>query len=40
LLGKAHKLDEALAVVRPFLDPLFRGEGKGSWDPHRQRWTG
>lgn len=40
LLGKARTLDEALAVVRPFLDPLFQGEAKGSWDPQRQRWTG
>ena len=40
LLGNARTLDGALAVVRPFLDPLLRGEARGSWDPQHQRWSG
>jgi len=39
MLPDARTLDEALAVVRPFLDPVFQGTADGSWDPKRQRWT-
>ena len=38
LLETAQTLDEALAVVRPFLDPLFRGEAAGTWDSVERRW--
>ena len=38
LLANAHSLDEALAVVRPFIDPLLNGTAKGKWDPRRGAW--
>jgi hypothetical protein len=31
-------LDEAIAAVSPFLDPLLDGSATGSWDPVRRRW--
>ena len=40
LLETAQTLDEALAVVRPFLDPLFTGEAAGTWDSGGRQWTG
>ena len=39
LLPIAHTLDEALDVVRPFLDPLLDGTACGTWDRDGQRWT-
>jgi hypothetical protein len=39
LLPLARTLDEALAVVRPFLDPLLDGTAHGVWQPHDRRWT-
>jgi hypothetical protein len=33
LLPIAHDLDEALDVVRPFLDSLLNGTAEGTWDP-------
>ena len=39
LLPYAKTLDEALAVVRPFVDPLLDGSADGSWDRERRRWT-
>jgi hypothetical protein len=39
LLPIAHDLDEALDVVRPFLDPLLDGTAEGTWDPAARRWT-
>jgi hypothetical protein len=38
LLSVAHTLDEALAVVAPFLDPLLEGGAEGVWDPGDGRW--
>ncbi|MGH2924369.1 MAG: nucleotidyl transferase AbiEii/AbiGii toxin family protein, partial [Solirubrobacterales bacterium] len=38
LLPMARTLDEALAVVRPFLDPLLDGTATGRWDPKQRRW--
>lgn len=38
LLPIAHDLDEALDVVRPFLDALLDGSAAGSWDPHARQW--
>ena len=32
-------LDDALAVVGPFLDPLFDGTATGTWQPDAGRWT-
>lgn len=40
LLPAARTLDEALAVVRPFVDPLLIGTAVGSWDPNAGAWTG
>lgn len=37
LLPLAHTLDEALAVVRPLLDPLLDGTAAGDWDPNGGR---
>jgi len=31
-------LDEALEVVRPFLDPLLDGTARGPWNPESGRW--
>jgi hypothetical protein len=39
LLPVARTLDEALATVRPFLDPLLGGTARGTWEPHATRWT-
>ncbi len=40
LLDIARTLDEALAVVCPFANPLLQGSTAGSWDPKSARWTG
>ena len=40
VLAVGRSLDEALAVVRPFLDPLLAGEAAGRWDPKLARWVG
>lgn len=34
----AATLDEALAAVRPFLDPLLDKTAAGTWDPGRRIW--
>lgn len=39
LLPVARTLDEALAVVRAFLDPLLDGTAVGTWDPKQGRWV-
>lgn len=39
LLPIAHTLDAALAVVRPFAEPLFEGSARGSWDPGLRAWS-
>lgn len=38
LLSSADTLDEALAIVGPFIDPVLAGTARGSWDPTRQAW--
>ena len=38
LLPLARTLDEALAVVSPFLDPLLDGSAAGTWDHRGTRW--
>jgi hypothetical protein len=38
LLPTARTLDEALAVVRPFIEPLLEGTAVGIWDPVRRLW--
>ncbi len=40
LLPTAHSLDEALGVVRPFVEPLLAGTAAGRWDPKVGRWSG
>jgi hypothetical protein len=39
LLRSARTLDEALAAVRPFADPLLDGTASGTWDPRGARWA-
>ncbi|MBA3807668.1 MAG: nucleotidyl transferase AbiEii/AbiGii toxin family protein [Solirubrobacterales bacterium] len=39
LLTDAATLDEALAIVRPFLDPLLQGTTRGLWSPEDAAWT-
>lgn len=39
LLPTAHTLDDALGVVRPFLDPLLDGSAQGIWNPQAGAWT-
>lgn len=34
----AGSLPDALARVRPYLDPLLDGTASGRWDPKRSRW--
>jgi hypothetical protein len=38
LLETALTLDDALAVVKPFLDSLLDGSAQGTWDPDRAVW--
>ena len=40
LLPSAHTLDEALGVVRPFVEPLLAETAAGRWDPEIGQWTG
>ncbi len=39
ILSVAHTLDEALSLVRPFLDPLLDGSAEGTWKPGDGRWS-
>jgi hypothetical protein len=36
---EARDLDQALSLVRFFLDPLLAGAAKGEWDPGAQAWN-
>lgn len=38
LLPIAHTLDEALGVVRTFVEPLLAGTAAGRWDPGLRQW--
>jgi hypothetical protein len=38
LLSVGQTLDEAMAIVRPFIDPLLAGTASGSWDHLERRW--
>jgi hypothetical protein len=40
LLTVGQTLDEALALVRPFTDPLLAGKAAGTWDPTGGHWSG
>jgi hypothetical protein len=35
---EASTLDDALAIVRPFVDPVLAGAARGVWDPGQRRW--
>jgi hypothetical protein len=39
LLNTAESLDGALALVRPFIEPLLGRAGHGTWHPGRGNWT-
>jgi hypothetical protein len=39
LLTDAATLDEALEVVRPFLDPLLQDTARGVWSPEQATWV-
>lgn len=39
LLPIARDLDGALAIVRPFLDPLLGASASGTWDHESRRWV-
>ena len=39
LLDTARTLDDALAVVRPFIDPILDGTATGSWERSTRRWA-
>lgn len=39
LLDAALALNEALAVVAPFLNPLLDGSAAGVWEPEQGLWT-
>jgi hypothetical protein len=38
LLRLAKTLDEALAIIRPFIDALLDGSAFGQWDPSSLQW--
>ena len=40
IVPTAGGLTEALALVRPYLDPLLDGTAAGTWDPGWRRWRG
>jgi len=37
--SSAATLDEALAIVRPFIDPVLDGTAVGAWDPEAGEWV-
>ena len=37
-LPTAHALDEAVDIVRGFVDPVLKGHGHGTWKPGAQEW--
>jgi Nucleotidyl transferase AbiEii toxin, Type IV TA system len=39
LLPVAKTLDDALTIVRPFLNPLLDGTARGTWDRRHGRWV-
>lgn len=40
ILTVGRSLDEAPAIVKPFIDPLFDGTASGTWDHERRLWSG
>jgi hypothetical protein len=39
VLADAQTLDDALAIVRPFVNPLLQGTAGGRWDHEHGGWT-
>lgn len=39
LLPLAQTLEEALTIVRPFVDAIFDGSATGHWDPKALQWS-
>ncbi len=39
LLNVARTLDEAVALVGAFINPILDGSARGSWEPKPQRWV-
>lgn len=39
LLTVAKSLEEALGIVRPFIDPILSGKADGVWDPALGKWV-
>ena len=39
LLDTAFTLNDALAIVTPFLDSILNGTANGTWDPKSGRWV-
>jgi hypothetical protein len=37
-LPTGRVLDDALAVIEPFVNPLLDGSALGNWDQHAARW--
>jgi hypothetical protein len=38
-LEEAKTVDEALAIVRPFIDPILEGTATGRWHPASGAWA-
>jgi Nucleotidyl transferase AbiEii toxin, Type IV TA system len=38
LLTEGTRLDDALTIVAPFIDPLLDGTATGNWDPKSRSW--
>jgi hypothetical protein len=38
LLIVGRTLDEALPLIRRFIDPLLNGTASGAWDQNLRRW--
>jgi hypothetical protein len=38
LLTAGRTIDDVLAIVRPFIDPVLDGSATGSWDPVEATW--
>jgi hypothetical protein len=39
MLTTALTLEDALVIVKAFLDPLLNGVAAGTWNPDKQEWS-
>jgi hypothetical protein len=39
MLNTASSLEDALVIVKAFLDPLLNGVAAGTWNPDKQEWS-